>query len=230
MLNSDFDSMPAVVAEGRRVINNIERTASLFLVKNIFSFILAIISIFAVFAYPLTPAQLSLASMLTIGIPSFFLSLEPNKSLVRGRFIVNVIYRALPAALTDLFIIIGVVLFKAAFDLQDAQVTTIAAVLITCVGFIMVWKVCKPFNWMRAVMLASLVVLFVGVLAYVPDVFSIVPIDFGSKLVLGVFVLLIPSVMWLFSAGIEKIAEGFHFIVRKAKLLKEDKKPEAAEA
>ncbi|NLX93798.1 MAG: HAD-IC family P-type ATPase [Clostridiales bacterium] len=230
MLNSDFDSMPAVVAEGRRVINNIERTASLFLVKNIFSFILAIISIFAVFAYPLTPAQLSLASMLTIGIPSFFLSLEPNKSLVRGRFIVNVIYRALPAALTDLFIIIGVVLFKAAFDLQDAQVTTIAAVLITCVGFIMVWKVCKPFNWMRAVMLASLVVLFVGVLAYVPDVFSIVPIDFGSKLVLGVFVLLIPSVMWLFSAGIEKIAEGFHFIVRIAKLLKEDKKPEAAEA
>ena len=230
MLDSDFDSMPHVVAEGRRVINNIERTASLFLVKNIFSFILATISIFAVFAYPLTPAQLSLASTLTIGIPSFFLALEPNKSLVRGRFIVNVIYRALPAALTNLFIIIGVVLFKEAFTLNAEEVTTIAAVLITCVGFIMVWKVCQPFNWKRAVMLVGLIVLFAGVLSLAPGLFSIVPLSFGSGLVLSVFILLIPSVMWLFTIGLENLVKGVRFIIRKAKLLKEDTKPESTQA
>ncbi len=220
MLNSDFDSMPHVVAEGRRVINNIERTASLFLVKNIFSFILAIISISAVFAYPLTPAQLSLASMITIGIPSFFLSLEPNISLVRGRFIANVLYRALPAALTDLFIIIGVVLFTAAFKLDSAEVTTIAALLITSVGLIMVWKVCRPFNRMRAGLLAGLVVMFIAILAVVPGLFSIVPIGFGSTLILAVFILLIPSVMWLFSVGLDKIAAGCRFIARKIHILK----------
>ncbi len=230
MLNSDFDSMPDVVAEGRRVINNIERTASLFLVKNIFSFILAIISISAVFAYPLTPAQLSLASMLTIGIPSFFLSLEPNKSLVSGRFILNVIYRALPAALTNLFIIIGVVLFDAAFDLNSEEVTTIAALLITTVGLIMVWKVCRPFNLLRAGLLAGLVVLFIGVLVVVPGLFSIVPIGFGSTLILVVFLFLIPSVMWAFSCGLDKVSEGIRFVIRKAKLLKEDEKPETASA
>jgi len=223
MLNSDFDSMPHVVAEGRRVINNIERTASLFLVKNIFSFILAIISISAVFAYPLTPAQLSLASMITIGIPSFFLSLEPNTSLVRGRFILNVLYRALPAALTDLFIIIGVVLFNAAFKLNAAEVTTIAALLITSVGLIMVWKVCRPFNRLRAGLLAGLVALFIAVLAIVPKLFSIVPISFGSTLILAVFILLIPSVMWLFSVGLDKIAAICRFIARKIQILKTTK-------
>ncbi len=205
MLDSDFDAMPQVVAEGRRVINNIERTASLFLVKNIFSFILALISIGAVFAYPLTPAQLSLASMLTIGIPSFFLALEPNSSLVRGRFIVNVIYRALPAALTDLFIIIGVVLFNKAFGLPAQEVSTIAAVLITCVGLIMVWKVSTPLNWQRALLLVGLIALFLAALIFFPGLFSIVPLGFGSSLVLGVFVLLIPSLMWLFFTAMEKL-------------------------
>jgi cation-transporting P-type ATPase E len=223
MLNSDFDSMPHVVAEGRRVINNIERTASLFLVKNIFSFILAIISISAVFAYPLTPAQLSLASMITIGIPSFFLSLEPNTSLVRGRFIANVIYRALPAALTNLLIIIGVVLFKTAFGISDAEVTTIAAILITSVGLIMVFKVCRPFNWMRVVLFCGLIVLFIGFLAVVPGLFSIIPIGFGSTLVLGVFLLLIPSVMWAFSRGLDKAAEGWTFVARKIHILRTTK-------
>ncbi len=225
MLDSDFDAMPQVVAEGRRVINNIERTASLFLVKNIFSFVLAIISISAVFAYPLTPAQLSLASMLTIGIPSFFLALEPNSSLVRGRFIVNVIYRALPAALTDLFIIIGVVLFNKAFGLPAQEVSTIAAVLITCVGLIMVWKVSTPLNWQRALLLAGLIVLFFAALIFFPGLFSIVPLSFGSGLVLGVFILLIPSLMWLFFTGMEKLEALAKALLKKMpERSKEEKK------
>ena len=222
MLDSDFDSMPEVVAEGRRVINNIERTASLFLVKNIFSFILALISISAVFAYPLTPAQLSLASTITIGIPSFFLALEANNSLVRGRFIVNVIYRALPAALTNLFIIIGVVLFDKAFDLPAQEVSTIAAVLISCVGLIMVWKVSTPLNWQRGLLLVSLVALFLVALTFFPALFSIVPLGLGSALVLGVFILLIPSLMWLTFTGMEKIEKLFKTLTKKTKTLRKN--------
>ena len=96
LLNSDFQSMPAIVGEGRRVINNIQRAASLFLVKNIFSLLLSLVSLFAGFPYPLLPLQLSLIGSLTIGIPSFFLALEPNNSRVEGHFLSNVFYKALP--------------------------------------------------------------------------------------------------------------------------------------
>ncbi len=223
MLGSDFDSMPLVVAEGRRVINNIERSSALFLVKNIFSFILAIISISAVFAYPLTPSQLSLISMITIGIPSFILSLEPNTNLVRGNFLVNVIYRALPAALTDLVIVIGVVLFDAAFSLDSGELSTITAFLVTAVGFIMIWRVCRPLNWKDFALLGGLVLLFVGFLIFTPWLFTLSHLSFGSMLVLAVFLLLTPSVMWLFTVALEKLAVFYRFCVGKIMLLKENK-------
>ena len=135
LLDSDFSAMPGVVAEGRRVINNIERAASLYLVKNIFSLILAIISITAAFSYPLTPSQLTLMSLISIGIPSLILALEPNESLVSGKFLQNAILRALPAALTDLFIIIFVLLFQKAFAISNAEISTVTALLVTIVGF-----------------------------------------------------------------------------------------------
>ena len=86
LLDSDFSRMPSVVAEGRRVVNNIERTAALYIVKNIFSMLLAIFSVILMLDYPLEPSQVSLISMFTIGIPSFVLALEPNKELIRGHF------------------------------------------------------------------------------------------------------------------------------------------------
>ena len=92
--------MPKIVDEGRRVINNIERTAALFLVKNIFSFIMMLIAIVTVSTYPLKPVQISLVSSMMVGIPSFFLALAPNKNLVRGNFLANVLKSAMPAALT----------------------------------------------------------------------------------------------------------------------------------
>lgn len=232
MLGSDFDSMPLVVAEGRRVINNIERSAALFLVKNIFSFILAVISISAVFAYPLTPSQLSLISMITIGIPSFILSLEPNTNLVRGNFLINVIYRALPAALTDLVIVIGVVLFDAAFNLDSGELSTITAFLVTAVGFIMIWRVCRPLNWKDFALLGGLAVIFAGVLLFAPWLFTLSHLSFGSVLVLAVFLLLIPSVMWLFTLCLDKIAAFCRFCAGKIQLLKEDsrKQPKSGKA
>ena len=202
LLNSDFASMPSVVAEGRQVINNIERSASLFLVKNIFSFVLSLISIFAVFAYPLTPVQLSLISTTTIGLPAFFLALEQNENLVRGKFLRNVLFRALPAALTDLFIIGGVILFEHAFSLENEMISTISTILMGGVGFAMVFRFSRPFIWSRAVLLGGLLTLFVGTMLIVPGFLSLAPLDFQGALVLVVFALLIPSVLFAFSRSL----------------------------
>lgn len=213
LMNSDFASMPSVVAEGRRVINNIERAASLYLVKNIFSLILAIISITAAFSYPLTPSQLTLMSLISIGIPSLILALEPNESLVSGKFLQNAILRALPAALTDLFIIIFVLLFQKAFAIPNAEISTVTALLVTIVGFFMVWKVAKPVNRLHLGMMAGLIAGLVFVVLVIPGVFSLSPLSFGSILILTVFVLLIPSVIWLLNKGLE----GLELLLEKIK-------------
>ena len=92
--------MPRVVAEGRRCINNIQRSASLFLVKTIYSFILAILFIFIQMPYPFMPIQMTLISSLAIGIPSFLLGLEPNRERLNGHFIQNVLRKSLPGGLT----------------------------------------------------------------------------------------------------------------------------------
>ena len=94
LLESDFSCMPEVVLEGRRVVNNIQRSASLFLVKNIFSFLLSLVSFVFMFTYPLEPSQISLISMFTIGVPAFFLALEPNKNIIKGHFLTNVFLKA----------------------------------------------------------------------------------------------------------------------------------------
>ena len=223
LLDSDFSSMPSVVAEGRRVINNIERSAALFLVKNIFSFALSLISIIAVFAYPLTPSQLSLIGALTIGIPSFLLALEPNTERVKGRFLRNVLFRALPAAMTDLFIIIGVILFTFAFPMDSSETSTVTTILVSAVGFVMIWRVSRPFNWHRVVLLVALILAFLAVLIIIPEMFSVSHIGFGSILILSVFLLIIPSAMWAFTLGMDKLASFYHFARKKIRhILKRD--------
>ena len=110
-LDSNFASMPAVVPEARRVINNIERSSALYLVKNIFSFGLAVFTLFATLPYPFSPAQFTLVSAVTIGIPSFILAMEPNERLGKGKFLRNVLFRALPAAMTDLAMVVCILRF-----------------------------------------------------------------------------------------------------------------------
>ncbi len=202
LLKSQFSSLPSVVAEGRQVINNIQRSASLFLVKNIFSFLLAVISIFASFSYPLKPAQISLVSVLTIGIPSFILALEKNERRVEGTFLPTVIYNALPAALSDLIIVIGVILFSIAFPMDKNVASTVSTLLMALVGFTMVVKMCRPFNKIRIALIVTLVLLFILGVTVFPLFFEIYTPDFGGFLVLGVFTLLIPSVIFTLSHAI----------------------------
>ncbi|MDD4850822.1 MAG: cation-translocating P-type ATPase, partial [Gemmiger sp.] len=146
LLNSDFSGLPAVVAEGRRVINNIQRSASLFLVKNIFSFLFSFLSLFLVVPYPLQPLQLTLISATTIGIPAFFLALEPNHDRVSGHFILNVLRAAFPGGLTNLALVLGVEAFVYAFVFSNEVLYTISTGVLLAVGLGVLWRVCTPFT------------------------------------------------------------------------------------
>ena len=154
LLDSDFAHMPSVVLEGRCVVNNIQRSASLFLVKNIFSLLMALFSAIFAFTYPLEPAQISLISMFTIGMPGFFLALEPNKKRIEGHFITNVIAKALPAGLTDVLAVGALVVCGAAFSLPDTDVATASTLLLAVVGFMILIKISHPFTPMKYAILA----------------------------------------------------------------------------
>ena len=153
LLESDFSCMPSVVLEGRRVVNNIQRSASLFLVKNMFSFLLAIFSAVFMITYPLEPSQVSLISMFTIGVPAFFLALEPNKSMIKGHFLTNVFLKALPAALTDVLAVGALVVFGETFGVNATDISTAATMLLAIVGFMILYRISRPMNKIRVAVL-----------------------------------------------------------------------------
>lgn len=144
LLDSDFSTMPQVVDEGRRVINNIQRAASLFFVKNIFSFLISIVSLFVDMPYPLVPLHLSVISGLTIGAPAFFLALEPNHERVKGKFITNVFLKALPGGLTNVILILLIEAFVAVFRFPTEQLYTMSAVVLAVVGLRVLYQVSQP--------------------------------------------------------------------------------------
>ena len=191
LLESDFSGLPAVVAEGRRVINNIQRSASLFLVKNIFSFLLTFIALFITMPYPLQPLQLSLLSMVTIGIPSFILALEPNHDLVKGKFLHNVLRRAFPGGLTAIFVILFAELFVYTFDLTLAELSTICVILMAVNGLMVIYYAARPLDAKRLVLLVAMsAAMFVAVVFY-GAFFSLSSLSFAAWLVLIVLVLLV---------------------------------------
>lgn len=149
LLDSDFSHMREIVGEGRRDINNISRSASLFLYKNIFSLLLAIFSIFGAFVYPLTANQVSLISLFNIGLPAFLLALEPNEKKQEGRFITEVLLRSLPAALTSFIGIASMMSFATLFDISRSDVATASTYLLSVVGFIILMGLVRPFNRYR---------------------------------------------------------------------------------
>ena len=157
LLDSDFAHMPDVVYEGRRVVNNIQRSASLFLVKNIFSLLLSLFSVILMVTYPLEPAQVSLISMFTIGVPGFLLALEQNKDRIKGHFITNVMLKALPGGLTDVIAVGALVVCGEVFCISDASIGTIATLVLSVVGFMILFKISEPLNGMKyAVMIGNI--------------------------------------------------------------------------
>lgn len=173
LLESDFASMPSVVMEGRRVVNNIERSASLFLVKNIFSFLMAVFSVCFRITYPLEPSQISLISMFTIGIPGFFLALQPNGDIIHGRVLSNVLIKALPAGLTDFLVVGALVVFGSVFGVNETDISTACTMLLAIVGFMILYHISKPLNPLRWCVWVGCIVGLLVCSIWLGDVFGI---------------------------------------------------------
>lgn len=203
LMDSNFAAMPKVVAEGRRVINNIQRSAALYLVKNIFSFLLTLIALWQSFPYPFKPLQLSLVSALTIGIPSFVLALEPNHDLVRGKFMHNVLRRAFPGGLTNLIMVLGVEVFVYAFHFTYDSLSTMSTILMGAVGLLVLYYIARPLDGKR---LALLIAMSAGMLIcvnFMGDFFALSKLGFQDFLIMAVLLMLAPSVIYV----IEKLFE-----------------------
>lgn len=225
LLDSNFAAMPQVVEEGRRVINNIQRAAALYLVKNIMSLFLSIFNLFAGFPNPFVPIQLTLISALTIGAPSFVLALEPNHELVKGRFMTNVLRRALPGGLTNVLLIVGIELFTLAFDFERVTLSTLSTVIMGEVGLLVLFYISRPLDWKRWTLLGTMSAAFVAAVLAFGEFFQLTPLDFQSGLVIVVFLLLTPSVIYVLERMVdvtEKVIVLFREVLdRRRELAKE---------
>lgn len=205
LLDSDFSRMPSVVAEGRRVVNNIERTAALYIVKNIFSMLLAVFSVILLLDYPLEPTQVSLISMFTIGIPSFILALEPNKNPIRGHFLTNVLVKALPAGLTDFIVVSGLVIFCREFSVDLDCLSTSCTILVAIVGFMILYRIAKPMNVGHIIMMIGVIAGWLFCMLFVSKFFAITSISKQCAMLMIVFAIITEPALRYLSAAVEWI-------------------------
>lgn len=208
LLDSNFASMPKVVAEGRRTINNVERSASLLLIKTIFTSILVIICIFIKSEYFYLPIQLSLITTCTISVPSFFLALEPNTDLVKGNFMLKVVGKSIPPALTVVFNVVMITLFKEAFNLDSDLTSTLIVIMTSTTGFINLFRMSRPFNWFRCLLYFVLLSIFIYVILYQSAFFYLSQINFKTILLYTVFAI---CSIWVF----DKLNNITAFILKK---------------
>lgn len=215
LLDSDFAHMPNVVIEGRRVVNNVQRSAVLFLVKNIFSILLALLSLVISFTYPLEPSQISLISMFTIGFPGFLLALEPNKNRIKGHFLKNVLIKALPAGLTDVLAVGALVVCGEVFSLPKNDIATASTMLLSVVGFIILTKISAPLNPLKngIIIFNILGLVFCGI--FLHQLFAISEMSNICVLLLIVFSFAAESLFRYLAIGIEKLDELYSKISQK---------------
>lgn len=174
LLNSDFEAIPKILEEGRRTINNIERSSSLFLTKTTYATLLALLFLFVPMNYPFQPIQLSLVSSITIGIPAFILALEPNKSIVKGNFFINVLRKSLPGGLTIVINVITVMIMAKIIGFNEEIISTMAVILVAITGFILLYKICYRFNLLRKILYIVLIIIFLSCIIGLHNLFELV--------------------------------------------------------
>ena len=174
LLDSNFEAIPKIIVEGRRTINNVERSASLFLTKTIYATILALLFLFIPMDYPFEPIQLSLISSITIGIPAFILALEPNYNVIKGNFFFNILKKSLPGGITIVINVISVVIILKIFNLNKEIISTMSVILVAITGFILLFRICTKFNKLRFFMFIGLIILFFSCIIGLPKLFEIV--------------------------------------------------------
>ena len=217
LLNADFAAMPAIVGEGRRVINNIQRAASLFLVKNILSMGLALVTLITRQPYPFQPFHLTLISALTIGTPAFFLAMEPNYQRVSGKFLPTVLGRALPGGLANLLSVLLAQLVLTKLGMPTEEISTVCAAMVGCVGMLVLWDVCKPFDRFRRVLWSAMGMALVFCFWVMPGFFELQHGSFADTLVMLVLLLAAPTVLWLTHRGTERAEQLLVWLKKKRK-------------
>lgn len=195
LLDSDFSHMKDIIAEGRQDINNITRSAILFLYKNLFSMFLAIFSIINTFKYPLNPSQISLISAFNIGLPAFLLALEPNDTKQKNHFMRETILKSLPAALTSFLCIASMVIFGQVFHIAESDVSTASTYLLSIVGFLILFRLCKPRNTYRNWVFIGCLAGFIFTASFLDSLFSLQSISTPCVMLTVVFAIAEESLM-----------------------------------
>lgn len=215
LLESNFACMPSVVKEGRRVVNNIERSASLFLVKNLFSLMMSLFAICFLVNYPLKPSQVSLISMFTIGIPAFLLALEQNTNRINGKFMSNVLYKALPAGLTDFFIVSALIIFSEIFEVNASDVSTASVMILAVVGFMILYRISRPMNRWRLTIFFTMVVGLLFCSFFMSELFAITDISLKCALLLAVFAIAAEPIFRYLTLLLDYLRIFKHYLQRK---------------
>lgn len=218
LLESDFSRMPSVVAEGRRVVNNIERTASLFLVKNIFSLFLSIFSIILMVNYPLEPSQISLISMFTIGIPAFVMSLERNTERIEGHFLSNVLFKALPGGLTDFIVISILYLFCMEFTVDANDVSTSSTIILAIVGLMILYQIASPMTKTHWLLWFGMAAGLLYCMIFVSEIFAITSISKRSVMLLLIFAVITEPTFRYLSIWMKKLSKIYKEKKKKRKI------------
>ena len=197
LLDSNFSSMPKVVSEGRRVINNVQKVAVLFLTKNIFTLLLIIIAIARRGVYPIQPSQLILIDYLVIGIPALILALEANNKRVEGNFLLNVIKKALPGALVVMINSLIVFGLASVLGMNQLQTSTIIVISATFTSLLVLLRLSLPFNRVRGTVYVLMIIAFVASIIFLPSFFNYAP--FFTQEYYPVDPLTVPQILLLLS-------------------------------
>lgn len=198
LLDSDFKSVPKIVLEGRRSVNNIERSSSLFLTKTIYATVMVLFFMLVSLPYPFIPLQLTLISTTTIGIPSFFLALEKNDDIIKGRFFYNILANSLPASITVLFHVISLSIIQKYDLILPEFVSTIAVLLTAYIGFLLIIKLSTPWNKYRSCLFLFIFVLFALQFLFLKSFYSLETLNFYMLSIVVGF-LLVENVVYQFN-------------------------------
>lgn len=178
LVDNDFSKMPEVVAEGRRSINNLQRSGSLFLVKTIMSLVLGTLFVFLPYDYPFTPIQMTLFSSICIGIPSFVLALEPNQDIVTGHFLANCIFRSLPGGLCAILSILAInVIGYEIFNLSYNEVASLSLLALCFLGLMLIVRLSIPYTLLRVCLTFFVIAGLIGGSIVMPNIFDIAPLN-----------------------------------------------------
>ena len=204
LLKDQMNALPAILYQGRCVINNIQRTASLFLVKTLFSVGLSLLTLICLKNYPFKPIQLTLISALATGIPSFVLTLEPNGNRVKGNFLQNVISKALPGAICVICSVIGVSILDHFVKISPGEYSTMCTILAGFNALMVLIRVCVPMTLLRKLLVTIMCMIFIGSMILCQNFYYIVHLRWYEIIYVFLNICLIPYILTLVTLNIKK--------------------------